>query len=138
MRKARGEIVGDVHEDVEPGDVDGAERRALRPADRGACDRIDFLDRIRPVGQRLENAHETVHGDMVGDESRRVLRDDHVLSEPAIGKVAHRRDDGRIGVGRRNHFEQRQVSRRIEKMRAEPMAAEIVAAPLGETCNRQA
>ena len=48
-----------------------------------------------PGGQRFENAHETVHGDVVGDESRRVLRDDHVLAEPAIGEVAHRRDDGR-------------------------------------------
>ena len=138
MRQAGGEIVGDVHEDVEPRDVDCAERRALWPADRGACDRVDFLDCIGPVGESLENAHEAVHRDMVGDESRRVLRHDHVLSEPAIGKVAHSRDDGRIGVGRRNDLEQRQVSRRIEKMRAEPMSAEIVAAPFGEARNRQA
>jgi hypothetical protein len=68
---------------------------------------------------------------MVGDESRSVLRHDHVLSEPAIGKVAHSRDDGRIGFGRRNNLQQRQVSRRIEKMRAEPVCAEIVAAQVG-------
>ena len=138
VRQARGEIVGDMHEDVESRDVDGAERRALRPADRGARDRIDFLDRIRPGGERLENAHEPVHRDVVGDESRRVLRDDDVLAEPAIGKVAHGRDDGRIGLGRRNELEQRQVSRRIEKMRAEPVSAEIVAAPFGQARNRQA
>ena len=75
---------------------------------------------------------------MVGDESRRVLCNDDVLSEPAIGKVAHSRDNGRIGVGRGNDFDERQVPRRIEKVRAEPVFAEIVAAPFGQARNRQA
>ena len=67
--------------------------------------------------------------DMIGDESRRVLRDDHVLAEPPIGELAHRRDDRRVGVRGRDDLEQRQISGRVEKMRAEPVPAEIAAAP---------
>ena len=41
-----------------------------------------------------------------------------------------------MSVGR-NDLEQRQVSRRIEEVRAEPVPAEIVAAPFGEAGNRK-
>ena len=51
-------------------------------------------------GERLKNADEAMHGDVIGDESRRVLRDDDVLAEPAIGELAHCGDDCRVGVGR--------------------------------------
>ena len=100
LREPHGQVVCDVHENVEAGNVDSTKCGALRPADRGACHRIDLLDRVPAGGERLKNADEAMHGDMIGDESRRVLRDDDVLAEPPISELAHCGDDCRVGVCR--------------------------------------
>ena len=53
----------------------------------------------------------------------RVLRDDDALAEPMIGEPRHAVDDGGIGVRRRDDFEQPQVARRVEEVRARASAA---------------
>ena len=45
---------------------------------------------------------------------------------------------GGIGVGRGNHFQQAHVARRIEEVRAKPVAAEIVGEAFGDLGHRQA
>ena len=60
---------------------------------------------------------------MVADEVWRVLGDDHALAEGTIGERDDRVQHRAIGLGRRDHFEQVQVARRVEEMRAEPVTA---------------
>ena len=47
-------------------------------------------------------------------------------------------DDGRFGVGRRDHLEQVQIARRIEEVRAQQVPAESFRPPLGERRDRNA
>ena len=68
-----------------------------------------------------------MQAEVVGDEVRRVLRDDDALAQPVIGERADGFDDRRVGVGRRDHLEQVQIARRIEEVRAEPVPPEAVA-----------
>ena len=75
---------------------------------------------------------------MVADEVRRVLGDDDALAEMMIGEVGDRGDDGGIGLRRRNQLEQPQVARRVEEVRAQPVAAELVAAALRQRADRNA
>ena len=63
-RQPHGEVVCDVHENVEAGDVDGTKCGALRPADRGACYLIDLLDRVhcrRRAPQKCGRGHAWRH-----------------------------------------------------------------------------
>ena len=88
--KPLGQVARHVREDVDAGDVHRAERRALRPAERRAGDRVDLFDRELAGRRALEDLHHAVEADVVGDEVRRVLRDDHALAEPMIGELARR------------------------------------------------
>ena len=124
--------------DVDAGEIHRPERGALRTADGGPGDRVDLRNRQSRGLHRLEDLHQAVDAQPVGDESRRVLRDDHALAEPPVGELDHRPEDGRVGVGSRDHFEQRQVSRRIEEMRPQPAFPEGVAAAFGYARDRDA
>ena len=75
---------------------------------------------------------------MIADEVRSVPGDHDSLTQMAIGEGAHLADHVRTRLGRRDDFQQMQVARRIEEVGAEPMAAEVVAAALGERMNRNA
>ena len=55
-----------------------------------------------------------------------------------VGKGGHCGDDGRVGLRRRDHFEQPKVARRVEEVRAQPVAAEVVRAALGQRGDRDA
>src|SRR4029077_8441738 len=114
------------------------ERRALRPAERGAGDRVDFLDRVLPGLEDAKYLHHAEQPNMVGDEIRSVLRDDDALAEAVIGEIGHLVNDCRIGVGGANDLEEPKVSRRVEEVRAEPVLAEVRAAPLREGGNGDA
>ena len=88
--------------------------------------------------ERAQHLRHAVEADVIGDEVRRVLRDDDTLAESMIGKPRHALDDRAIGLGSRNDLEQMQVARRVEEMRAEPVTPEVVAASLGEGADRDA
>ena len=49
----------------------------------------------------------------------------------------HRVEHRAAGVGGRDHFEQVQVARRVEEVRAEPVLPEVVAAAFGERRDRE-
>ena len=123
---------------VDAGDVHRAERRAAGTAERGAGDRVDLLDRVLAAGERLERARHAVERDVVADEVRRVLRDDDALAEQVIAETRDGRDDRRIGFRGRDDLEQPQVARRVEEVRAEPVAAEVVGAAFGQRRDRNA
>src|SRR3954471_10555319 len=74
---------------------------------------------------------------MVRDEPRRVSCYYDVLAEPPVDELAYRCDDVRVGIAGRNQLDERQVTWRVEEVRAEPVAPKIVTPPLGEPCDRE-
>ena len=132
-------FVIDVAEHVDAGDVHGAERGALRPADRRSRDRVDLLDRILAGFERAQRLHDAEQGDAVGDEVGRVFRDDDALAEAAIERSARcaRATSASVSaVGITST--QPQVTRRIEEVGSEPVPPELVAPALGKRRDRNA
>ena len=87
---------------------------------------------VYPPTQRAKHLHDTEEADAVRDEVRRVFRDDDALAEAVIGEPRDSLDDRPLRIGRRNHFEQAQISRRVEEVGAEPVPLEAVGSPLGK------
>jgi len=131
--QARGEIGSHLHQDIESDDVNRAKRCTFGTPDRRPRDGVNLLDRIRGVCQRFKYTDETMRGHVIGNETWDISRQDDVLAEAAIGEVRDGGDDPLIRFGRRNDFEQWEISRRVEKVRAEPATPEVNAASGGET-----
>ena len=93
-----GQILRDVGQNIDAGDVHGPERSALRSADCRPCDRVDLFNGVVTGRKRPEHLHHTEQAKMVGDEIRCVLRDDDPLSESTVGKRDHRFDHGCVGL----------------------------------------
>ena len=72
----------------------------------------------------LEDLHDAVEADAIGDEVRRVLGGDDAFAEPVVGELDDRTLDRRIGIRRADDFDQPQIARRIEEMRSERVRAE--------------
>jgi hypothetical protein len=90
--------------------------------------RVDLLDRVIAGREGLQRQRDAEQADVVGDKAGHVLRDDDAFAEAV---VRERRDSGRyrgIRVRSRDEFEESQVARRIEEMRAEPVPSKIPAA----------
>jgi hypothetical protein len=123
-----------VSQNVEADEIGEAKRRHLGPAHGSAGERVNFLDAEVHL---LHQAHDVQRGegpDAVGDEVGRVLGMDHALAQVQIAEVRdglHRR---RIGVGRGNELQQAHVARRIEEVRAEPVAAEVIREAFDDLC----
>src|SRR4029450_10317082 len=96
-------------------------RRALRPPDGRPGHRIDLFDRESFVCERLEGLHYAVEAETVGNEVGGVLRDHHAFAEAVTGELRDRCCDRRIRVRRRDDLEEAEITRRIEKVRAEPV-----------------
>ena len=73
--------------------------------------------------------------DAVGDEVGCVLGDHHSFAQPKIGKARDGCEHLCERVRTRNEFEQMQVSGRIEKMRPQPVAAELFGESRGDLRN---
>ncbi len=119
-------------EDVDAGEIERSQRGALRPPQRRPGNGVNFFRRVLAGRYLLEDTHDAVERDVVADEVRRVLRDDDALAEPLIGKLPDGLDDLRQRVGAGNNLEQLQVPGRIEEVCTEPVAAEVLTAPLPE------
>ena len=121
-----GGIADDVAQNVEADEIGEAKCRHLRPAHGRSRQRVHFLDAEVHL---LHQAHDVERGertDAVGDEIRCVFRMHHALAHVEIAEVRNRFHRRRIGVGRRDQFQQPHVARRIEEVRAEPRATEII------------
>lgn len=106
--------------------------------DQFAGQTIDFLDRVA-VAQRIPNGRsDVVAEDAVTDEIRAILAHHHALTEGHIGEAANRCDDSGIGIRGWNDFEQVEIAWRIEEVRSQEMAAELLGAPGSDGGNRNA
>ena len=119
------QIPDDMSNDVEAGDVQRTKRGALRTSERRACDGVDVFDRKRTRLECTEDPDQAIQTDPIGDEVRRVLRDDHAFAQLQIQKSRHARHDARIGVAGRDHFDERQITWRIEEVSSEPSPPEL-------------
>ena len=131
-------VADDVAEDVEADKIDGAEGRGLRPADSLPGERVNFFD------AQIHFLHEANHvqyrkcSDAVADEVGRVFGDDDAFAELDVAEVRDRVDGGAVGFRSGNDFQQPHVARRIEEVRAEPGATEIVGKSFGDFADGQA
>ncbi len=125
-------------EDVESDEIAKTKRPCLRPAHCGSGQGIDFLDAQVHL---LHNAHDVQHGegaDAIGDEVGRVLGVHHTFTQVQIAEVSDGLHQRGIGIGSGNQFQQAHVARRIEEVRTEPAAAEVVRETFGDLGHRQA
>ncbi len=114
---------------VQPDDIDRAEARALRPADRRTGQRVDDVERKSQPLRVHERGDDREHADAVRDEVRRVLRADHALAERRREERLERIEQRRLGRRPGHELHQMHVTRRIEEMHA---AEPAIAAPLGQ------
>ena len=132
------EVLCHMPERVEADHVGGAEGRALGVADELAGELVDLLDRVVALGGLPERLHHGVDADPVADKVRGVLGDDDAFAQVDTREVRHALDDGWVGVGRRDHLEQLEVARRVEKVGPEKAPLEVAPSPLGDLADREA
>ena len=132
------EVGGDVGQDVDPRDVHGAERRALRPPDGGTGHGIDFFDGVAPVRELLERGHDPVQADAVADEAGCVASDDDPLPELPVDEGRDGGDGRGVGVGGGNDLDETQITGGIEEVGPQPPPSELRAASLGDGRYRNA
>ena len=119
-----GEVPRHMRQDVEPHHVRQPEGAGARPADGGAGQRVHLLDGQVFFLHHAQRLQDDEDADAVGDEVRRVAREDDFLAEVLIGEAGKRLHRRRIGVRSGNDLHQPHVARRIEEVRAEPAAAQ--------------
>ena len=91
------EVGGDVGEDVDADEIGEAKGAGARPADGGAGERVDFFDGEALLEHEVGGVEHDRDADAVGDEVGRVVREDDLLAEDAIGEGGEGGDDGGIG-----------------------------------------
>ena len=131
-------VADDVAENVEADEIDGAEGRGARPAHGLSGERVDFFDGEVHL---LHQAHDVEHGkcaDAIADEVGRVFGEDDAFAQAHVAEVRDGVDQSAVGFGRWDQFEQAHVARRIEEVRAEPGAAEVVGESFGDFADGQA
>src|SRR5712692_541837 len=88
---------------------------------------IDFFDGVA-IFDRVSRAVAARHADKsVGDEVRCILADHDTFAEYARGKIDYCRHHVRIGALSGDNFEQLEMARRVEEVRAQEMSLEILA-----------
>ena len=94
------EVGGDVREDVDADEIGEAKGSGARPADGGAGERVDFFDGQALLEHEIGGVEHDGDADAVGDEVGRVVGEDHLLAEDAIGEGGEGGDDGGVAVRR--------------------------------------
>ncbi len=126
------EVRRHVAQHVKAHDVGGAERRALGMPDERPRQRVDLLDGIVARGEKLHRAQHRVDAQPVADEIRHVVRDDDAFAQMHAPEMRHPRQHLRVGVVCRDEFEEFEVARRVEKVRADKALLETIRPPLGD------
>ncbi len=85
-----GEAGTHMHEDIEAGEVTGAEGGRLRASDQGAGQGIHLGDGESVLHHQPRGDDHPVHAEPVGDEARHILRRHDPLAEDTLLEGAHR------------------------------------------------
>ena len=108
------------------------ERRRLRPAQRGAGADVDFFKRHAQVAHQVNGIQHRVRADAVGDEMQSILGDDDSLAKLVIAEMGERLDHVGLRGGTGNNFDELQVARRIEEVRACPVVLPLCRQAFGD------
>ena len=92
-------VGGDVGEDVDADQIGEAKGSGAGPADGGAGERVDFFDGEALLEHEVGGVEHDGDADAVGDEVGRVVGEDDLLAEEAVGEGGEGGDGGGIGVG---------------------------------------
>ncbi len=123
---------------INPSQVSEPEGAHLRPADQLAGQCIHLFDRVimgQPIINRVRSSN---LADAVGDEVGRVFAYDHALAQAALAETLDEGHGVGEGIGRRDHFDQFHIARRIEEVGAHEVLAKVQAATFGNLVNEQA
>ena len=114
-------IADHVQQDVDADNIRQAKRRRPRPAERGTGAGVHFLKRHAQLVHQPDRIQHGKRSDAVADEIRSILGDDDALAELVVAEFGERFDH--LGARRRsrNNFDEFQIARRIEEMRARPV-----------------
>ena len=124
------EVAGDADSDIEADQVIQVEGGGLGPSDQGTGQAIDFFDGVAVIegvvgGLRAGERHEAI-----ADEIGCIFAKDSALAQHVGAKAQHEVGDRIVSTGVGDDFQQAQITRRIEKVRAQEAARE----PRGQAC----
>ena len=124
--------------DVESDEIERRNVARLGSAHGRAGHLVDLFNRVTILQHRLDREQRAEGADAIGDEVWTVLRGDHAFAESLIEKAKQEARDFRLGPFGANHFDQMQVTRRIEKVNAKKVRAEIFRATFSELADGNA
>ena len=138
LRCLRGEVLRHMRHHIDADHVAEAKGSRLWPTDRRAGQRVDLFDREPLLLHQTNRIAHREGPDAVRDEVRRIVRVDDRLAQAQVAEVLDRSHIGRISVRRRDDLEQPHIARRIEEVRAEPVAAQLHRHAFDDLVDRQA
>ena len=118
-------VAPNVSPDVETDDIEQTEAGAIGKPNERARERVHFFDREIVFDRIFRNRAAEETSDAIGDEIRRIFAGNDAFAQPPIGEVPHEIEYFVAGTRAGNHFHQVQVTRRIEEVRAQKVAAEF-------------
>jgi len=121
----RGEVLRHMRHHVDANHVAQPKGSCLRPADRSAGQRVDLFDRETLLLHEADRIAHREGADAVRDEVWRVVSMDDRLAQAQVAEVFDRCHIGGIGIRCRDDLEQPHVARRVEEVRAEPVASQL-------------
>jgi len=127
VRRGGPQVVGDVVDDVQAAQIGGAEGGRGGASQHRPGQLIGLCRRQAVLLDVVHGPHDAVHADAVGDEARHVVGDDHALAQHSVCEVAEIGNHLLVGSGRRNDFQQVQITRWVEEVRAHEAALKILA-----------
>ena len=132
------DVADHVQEDVDADNIREAKRRRPRPAERGTGAGVHFLKRHAQFVHQADRIQHGKRSDAVADEIRSILGDDDALAELVVAEFGESFDH--LGARRRsrNNFDELQVARRIEEMRARPVLLPFLGHPFRDAAHGQA
>ncbi len=132
------QVAAHVIPNVQADQVEQAEGGRLRAADHRAGDGVHLFDRVAVLQDVVHGEGAGHRSDAVADEVRRVLAGHNALPQPVLPEVADELHHLRQGVVGGDDFQQFQVTRRVEEVRAQEVLAEALRAPFGDGVDRDA
>ena len=137
MRGILVNVIGNVDDDIQADHINRAEGRRSGPTNDWARHSIDFFNRESALPHQCDGLQRRKQADAIRDEIGSVFRTHNAFSQHHFGEPLKFGKRLRIGLRRCNDFEQLHISRRIEEVRAKPVAPEIITVIFGQRCDRK-
>src|ERR1044072_7371155 len=128
----------EVLDHAEADEVERAERGRLRPPQRRPRNLVHLPDGESALGQHAHSHQRTQPADAAGRELRPLLRHPAALAQAPVEEAVDGARDFRLRPLSPYQFDQMQVARRVEEVRAEAVCAELFGEAFGNLADRDA